>query len=99
MPTWLQDIYTNKRWLFYILIPVVILYFLRDFLMGATASSASKDLAKAENKDRDLENQAREAQGRAQENVKQADKAAETVKKIAESDVSEDWHKNYKKPE
>lgn len=96
---WVTDLWTNKRWLFWLLLPLVVLYFLKDIIMQLLAGGAVKDVKEAQKKDEEIQKEIVQAKV---EGAKEAGKTEVIEKRIEErkaEDVSEDWHKNYKKPE
>jgi uncharacterized protein HemX len=84
------NLWNTKRWLFWLLLPVVIIAFGLKIFMGGQAEKGAEDIRKAEEKDRELAKQQNEANGKANEAKAQADAIGQIVNK---PNTDENWYK------
>jgi Tfp pilus assembly protein PilO len=87
---YLLNLWNTKRWLFWVLIPLVIIAFGLKIFMGGQAEKGAEDIKKAEDKDRELAKQQAEANGKADALKAQADQVGNQADK-PNTDV--EWYK------
>jgi peptidoglycan hydrolase CwlO-like protein len=82
----------TKPWLFYILLPVLAIFFIFILLSKINVSGAKKDVKKADLKDEKLKEEQDRAEGAANQLTKEIDQIENKIEKIESTDDA-DWHK------
>ncbi len=89
----IKNLWNNNKILFFILIPLIILYVLKDVIFALLGASARKTTEKAKEEDSKLKDQANQANLEAEKLKSQADSLEEKIDNRTSDDVPEDWHK------
>lgn len=90
-------LWNEKRWVFWLLLPVVILYFCKDLIFKAMASGARKDIRESQKKDEKLQEESRKSEIESAKHEATADAIEERIENREENGISEDWHKNFER--
>lgn len=90
MDQWIKGLWSNNKILFFLLIPVVALYFARDIIFGLIIGDARKVSEEAKKKDDTLQNQQQAAEQAADQAKKEADEIGNQANNV---NADEDWHK------
>lgn len=89
-------LWNEKRWLFWLILPLVLLWIFKDLIFQYLISSAKTTVDKAEKKDEELQNKSNKADREASNAEAKAEAIEERIKERDESDISLDWHKKKK---
>ena len=92
MIEWLAGLWDNKRWLFWLLLPLTLLAVGIKYYLDYLEYKADKDLADTEEKDEELKSKQDGYNRKAEEAKAEANKAKERIENREDSDGDEDWH-------
>jgi peptidoglycan hydrolase CwlO-like protein len=96
MMSFISNLWNNKRWLFWLLLPVVILWFCKDLVLKFLHFKFDKDLQDAKKEDEKLNKEIRDIEKDASKKEGQIEEIENKVKDRESHDVDLDWHKHYK---
>lgn len=90
MDQYIKGLWSKNKFFFFLLLPVLALYLLRDVIFGMIIGDARKVAKEAKKKDDKLQNE----QQAAEQAANQAKSEADEIGKEADNvDADEDWHK------
>ena len=84
----IKNLWINNKVLFFILIPLIAVFFLRNIIIDLLISGGHKALDEAKKKSDELKNDSSVANTKANQIIEDANKASENKPK-----VTEDWNK------
>lgn len=93
MNDFFKGLWKDNKILFILLIPVIVLYFLRDIIINLLISSSRKISKEARKRDDELRAEQDRLDSAANAKRKEAEKREEEIKDLPED---EDWHKRRK---
>lgn len=93
MDDYFKNLWKNNKILFILLIPAIILYFLRDIIIDLLISSSRKISKEARKRDDKLRAEQDRLDDAADAKRKESDKKEEKIKNLPDD---EDWHKRKK---
>lgn len=85
--------WANNKLLFFLALPLIVVFFLRDLIFAALAGSARATTDAARADDAKLSQESSAAEIEAAKAQAQADAAAKRVADRSDSDIPEDWNK------
>lgn len=85
-------LWKEKKWLFFLLLPVILIVMFRDVLISLIAAGGHKKVDEADVKDRDLAKKANEANVKADVIKAEADALEKKIEDNKVEDIPEDWH-------
>lgn len=86
----IKKLWQNNKFLFFLLLPLVLLVVFKDLIWDFLVGSARKKVRETEKKDEELKQKADEANAKADELKDQADQLGEDVKNVK---GDPNWHK------
>lgn len=93
----LINLWNTNKWLFFLLLPLVIGAFILKIYLEYNQFQAEKELKNAENTDNKLKNEQEKLNKEAENHKNEADSAANRIKDRNENNVVDlDWHKKLK---
>jgi len=93
MESWLNNARSNSKVLFYLLIPLVLIFVFRDLLLSVLIGSARKMADEAKKKDAELKAEEDKLNSEADRLKSEADRIEDEIKK---GNDDEDWHRKKK---
>lgn len=89
----IKNLWNNNKILFFILLPLILIFVFRDLILSLLIGSARKVSEGAKKEDEKLKDQALQAEREADKLKTQSDSIEEKIKERTEDDIPEDWHK------
>lgn len=89
----IKDWWANNKLLFFIALPLIVIFVFRDLIFAMLAGSARKTVEQAKKTDTALQTTANQAELDAAVAKANADAAGKRADDRKEDDVSEDWNK------
>jgi zona occludens toxin (predicted ATPase) len=89
----IKGLWNSNKILFFLLIPIILIFVFRDLIMSILIGSARKVSENAKKEDEQLKSKADEAERQSELEKQKADLIADRIENRKEEDVSEDWHK------
>ncbi len=87
---WISNLWGKNKFLFFILIPVIILVFFKEVIIEMLIGSAKKMVTETKQKDADLRVELEGLKNKANNEKKEADKIDDKINNV---DDDPDWHK------
>ena len=89
----IKNLWANNKLLFFIALPLIILFVFRDLILSLLVGSARKVSAEAKKEEEKLQTEINQADKDAAVARTEADAAGKRVEDRKEDDISEDWNK------
>lgn len=90
MDSFISNLWKNNKFLFFILIPLVIIWFFKDILLKLIVGVANKELDSTKEKNSNLKQEQDKMNDTANLHRANADKLEQDINNISEN---EEWHK------
>lgn len=90
MDNFFSNLWKNNKILFFILIPLVVVWFFKDLILKLIVGVANKELQNAKEKDSSIKQEQDKANDAADAHKANSDKLEQDIGKISED---EEWHK------
>jgi len=89
--SWIKNLWEKNKIIFFILLPLVLLVFFKDFILELLIGSARKMANKAKEKDSSLKAEEDKLNNDAEKHKTEADRLNDEIENGKDPD--EDWHK------
>lgn len=89
----IKNLWNNNKLLFFLLLPIILIFVFRDLVISILIGSARKTAEEAKREDANLQSQANQADRDADKLKGQVDNLEDDIKKRNENDIGEDWNK------
>jgi hypothetical protein len=90
MDSFFSNLWNKNRVLFFILIPLVILWVLKDILLKSIVFLGNREFKKAVEKDKEIKSEQDRLNNQANDHKANSDRLEKEIEKISED---EEWHK------
>jgi septal ring factor EnvC (AmiA/AmiB activator) len=90
------NLWKTKKWLFFLLLPVIILWFFKDLILQFLNYKFDQDLKDAKKKDEKLKDEITQIEKDSSKKEGQIEEIENKIKDREEAGGNLDWHKHYK---
>jgi len=89
----IKNLWNNNKLLFFILLPLVLLFVFRDLVLSLLIGSARRVTGAAKAEDEKLKSESSQIEREADKTKVEADEISKRIENRKEDDISEDWNK------